>query len=440
MKRLIIIVIFCAVGAVQAESLTIAYDTGIPPYSYSNEQGEAAGAVVDIWRAWADVSGHDIAFVSCGVDACLKLLKEKKVDAIAALRGELEDSSLIVGRTISRTVTAVFVRRDIEVSTLLELDQAITLVNEPRLLRQLNNKLPDLPLNLLDNSAELQGLINSRQLEVFVAERADPISEHLENPAPEGYRHFFHLTTSDLRPVLRKDSLSLFRSMMKGSETIGMDVLLDIADKYHLGIQKKTSNTALFVFLLIVVALLVLLAVYLVRSLNKHKERVDGDTKDWGAIIRKGESQKIEFKSSFHWDYRKQETNKSLENIILKTISAFLNSEGGILFIGVDDDGSVLGLENDYSTFSKKNSDGLSLALTNLLNQKLGKNIHSFIKIDIVGVNNSEICIVNVSACDKPVFLKEGASEAFYIRASASSQPLSMSEAFEYIKGRWASK
>jgi predicted HTH transcriptional regulator len=48
-----------------------------------------------------------------------------------------------------------------------------------------------------------------------------------------------------------------------------------------------------------------------------------------------------------------------LEKVISKTIAAFMNSEGDTLFIGVDDDdGNVVGLENDFQLLKKKNIYG----------------------------------------------------------------------------------
>jgi predicted HTH transcriptional regulator len=42
-----------------------------------------------------------------------------------------------------------------------------------------------------------------------------------------------------------------------------------------------------------------------------------------------------------------------------------MNSEGGTLFIGVYDQGNVIGLENDYKTLKneRQNSDGFELEL-----------------------------------------------------------------------------
>ena len=131
--------------------------------------------------------------------------------------------------------------------------------------------------------------------------------------------------------------------------------------------------------------------------------------------------------------------NKSLENVILKTISAFLNTNGGMLIIGVDDSGSVLGLKKDYETVSKKSSDGFILTITNLINQHLGKRVHKFINLEIVNKDGKDICAVSVSKCDGPVFLGKNDNETFFIRASASSQRLSVSEVVGYIKSHWKS-
>ena len=42
--------------------------------------------------------------------------------------------------------------------------------------------------------------------------------------------------------------------------------------------------------------------------------------------------------------------NKRLEEIILKTIAAFSNAEGGTLIMGVTDDMEIVGLEHDYQS------------------------------------------------------------------------------------------
>ncbi len=187
--------------------------------------------------------------------------------------------------------------------------------------------------------------------------------------------------------------------------------------------------------------LILIIAFLLFKSnSNKRKRKLLADLEsktDWQVIIDKGENDLIEFKSSLRWDYRLAKMNKMLENVIIKTIAAFLNTEGGMLFIGVDDDGNALGLDYDYSCLSKNNRDGFLLTLTNLINQKLGKDIHKFIAINIVSLNEKDVCIVSVEKSDRPVFSGKSENEKFYIRASASSQPLAIQESYKYIRSHW---
>ena len=58
---------------------------------------------------------------------------------------------------------------------------------------------------------------------------------------------------------------------------------------------------------------------------------------------------------------------------ILKTINAFQNSAGGTLIIGVEDDGNILGLEDDYNSFNNKGRDGFLLHFDNIIIKNLGK-------------------------------------------------------------------
>ena len=85
------------------------------------------------------------------------------------------------------------------------------------------------------------------------------------------------------------------------------------------------------------------------------------------ALLAAGENAKVEFKSSARWDLRENKKNPVMEQVILKTVAAFLNSDGGTLLLGVSDDGTVLGLDHDYQTLQKKNADGYELFLGDLL-------------------------------------------------------------------------
>jgi hypothetical protein len=189
-----------------------------------------------------------------------------------------------------------------------------------------------------------------------------------------------------------------------------------------------------------ILLVVIIFAVFLLlRRKNRARER-ERKENEWQRLLAPGESDKVEFKSSMRYDYRQEKVNKTLEYVIAKTIAAFLNTDGGILFIGVDDKGTPIGLKPDFETLSKKNSDGFLLALTDVVNRFLGKEMHRFITTRIILTNDMEICMVTVSRSDKPVFVEKENDQEFFIRTPASSQPLNMREAMEYINSHWSPK
>lgn len=169
------------------------------------------------------------------------------------------------------------------------------------------------------------------------------------------------------------------------------------------------------------------------------KEEADAEVStDWSELIKQGENNFMEFKSSLRWDYKQSTFNKDLEYVIAKTISAFMNTEGGKLVIGVDDDGNVLGLDNDYNTLGEKpNKDGFLLQLDNIINSYLGREYHEFISASIEPISGKEICVLDISASSQPVYLQSNKGEEFFIRAFASSQPMSIRESNDYMQTHW---
>ena len=158
-------------------------------------------------------------------------------------------------------------------------------------------------------------------------------------------------------------------------------------------------------------------------------------TPDYQAIIEKGESDFTEFKSSLRWDFRQEEVNKKLEYVVAKTICSFLNSEGGRLFIGIDDDKNIIGLQQDYKTLKKRDSDAFLLRFDQVINNYLGKENHQFIIAQIIKLEGKDVCVVTADAASNPVFVN---SNEFFIRANASTQPLNMTEANNYIRSHWS--
>ena len=154
-------------------------------------------------------------------------------------------------------------------------------------------------------------------------------------------------------------------------------------------------------------------------------------------LMLSGESETVEFKSTLRYDLRAGAVNKKLEYVIAKTIAAFLNSEGGNLFIGVDDNQNALGLQNDIDSLSKKNIDGFELHLVELIKKYIGGGFTSHIKITFPNYDDSQICRVKIAKSSKPVFTTFEGREDFFIRSGCSSQPLGRGDQSVYEKEHW---
>ncbi|MCE5210922.1 MAG: DUF262 domain-containing protein [Deltaproteobacteria bacterium] len=171
--------------------------------------------------------------------------------------------------------------------------------------------------------------------------------------------------------------------------------------------------------------------------LNTLKGQKVDKIENYEEVIKAGENNYVEFKSSLRWDYDQGLVNKTMEYVVAKTITAFMNSEGGKLFIGVNDSGEILGLEKDYMTLKNKNKDGFLLQLTQVINTYLGKEFNQYVDIKIAKVDDKDVCVVDVILSAMPVYIKNNGKEEFFTRASASSLSLSIKEATAYIKTHW---
>ncbi|MEA3350768.1 MAG: BREX system Lon protease-like protein BrxL [Chloroflexota bacterium] len=147
-------------------------------------------------------------------------------------------------------------------------------------------------------------------------------------------------------------------------------------------------------------------------------------------LIDRGESDQVEFKSTLRWNLYAGQIDKDIEYSVLKTIVAFLNKEGGTLLVGIEDDGSVLGIEPDR--FS--NEDKYLLHFGNLVNDKIGKQHADYIRWGLREIQSKRILRVDCSPSPDAVFLEGKDGEEFYIRTGPASVQLSASEVLEYSR------
>jgi len=155
-------------------------------------------------------------------------------------------------------------------------------------------------------------------------------------------------------------------------------------------------------------------------------------TNDLLSRIKMGETAKLEFKSTLRWNIKKKSNDKDIENVALKTIVAFCNTDGGELLIGVSDEGEVLGIEKD----GFPNTDKLLVHLGNLITQRIIPQVVQFVDYEIVGIGDKILCRVMCKKSATGIWLKPDnkTDEQFFVRTGPASKPLSPRDAVEYIR------
>jgi len=153
-------------------------------------------------------------------------------------------------------------------------------------------------------------------------------------------------------------------------------------------------------------------------------------------LIKLGESVNLEFKSTFQWDVIQNQQNKNLRQSVLKTIVAFLNTTGGTLLVGVEDDGNIFGIDNDLKLVRNSQDQFLQLIIS-LISERIGAEYSGLIKIKVESLNGKYLCVIDVERAPDPVFLKSEKGKDFFIRVGNTSRALDPEKTVAYVNMHW---
>ena len=156
-------------------------------------------------------------------------------------------------------------------------------------------------------------------------------------------------------------------------------------------------------------------------------------------LLKQHESKTLEFKSTLRWNLKENRKDPAVTNAVIKTIAAFLNTEGGDVLIGVSDDRSVLGIEVD----AFENEDKFMLHLSQVVRNALGDRAGTCVDPRMQIVKGKTVCVVTCQRSPEPVFMKtkemaEGDKGEFYVRSGPGTVKLSPEDSEKYINTRFA--
>jgi len=150
-------------------------------------------------------------------------------------------------------------------------------------------------------------------------------------------------------------------------------------------------------------------------------------------IIQNGENDSVEFKSTLRWNLFTKKNDKAIEKAVLKTLAAFMNSNGGVLIVGVADDGNILGLENDQFG----DSDKLLRHLTNIIKERIGPLYLKYLYFSIEEIQEREILRIDCVPASIPAYFKDANLDHLFIRSGPSTTDLRLSKVYNYIIERF---
>jgi uncharacterized repeat protein (TIGR03833 family) len=179
-------------------------------------------------------------------------------------------------------------------------------------------------------------------------------------------------------------------------------------------------------------------------------------TRKLDTIIPKDEDTWNEFKSTFQYDLAEENlrrdgkteaadarknNHKSIRDDIQKeislTVAAFANQEGGRLFVGVNDDSSVLGLGRDLKEYGNS-IDKFTLAITDSLKKYLQNSAFiAKLKFEFVDSGDKQYLVIQVPRSTEPIFVNVSNGQEAYVRIQKSSDKFSYEDFLKHCRDRF---
>ncbi len=316
-------------------------------------------------------------------------------------------------------------------------------------------------IDRLPLGAEGRGFLVDADGGVYAHGDANPTAPAAEPGAPDTTHAAFYSAQSELGGPLPFEAVAAWRAADRPAGTLiafesgGRDwwgsflPLISQAQDGWVGVAVPVSETLgilqdrwhiVAVTALAIIALGIGLALLVVRRYSRQlrdlpKRGIDrrDPERDLYDLIGRGEGTHLELKSTMRTNLHTGKPGKEIELAWLKGVAALLNTEGGILLLGIADDGEVLGLAADAFA----NDDKCMLHFKNLINQHIGAENARLLRFNLLSLDDKQIGVIECERADAPIFLRHPKGESFLIRNGPSNIELPISKALAYIRGHF---
>ncbi len=150
-------------------------------------------------------------------------------------------------------------------------------------------------------------------------------------------------------------------------------------------------------------------------------------------LIARGEGDAVEFKSTLRTNLHTGQVDEKIHLAALKTIAGFLNAKGGVLLIGVTDNGEVLGIGADGFA----DEDKMGLHLVNLIKDRIGDIFLPYVHAHFDDQDGQRVLAIRCEKGPKAAFVKDGALQRFFVRGGNATVELTGASVTDYVKQRF---
>lgn len=152
---------------------------------------------------------------------------------------------------------------------------------------------------------------------------------------------------------------------------------------------------------------------------NKQFPAGERPWSNMGALLEREEGERLEFKERFF-----ENGGSKISAGIIKTIAGFANAKGGELLVGVCDDKSVAGINDEIA--SADGQDSLECSIRNVIKDSFDKNISHLCRIKFEIFDGSVVCRIEVGQSSKDIFANK--KHEYYVRRGNQTQRLTTKE------------
>lgn len=155
-------------------------------------------------------------------------------------------------------------------------------------------------------------------------------------------------------------------------------------------------------------------------------------------LVNKGEGPTLELKSTFRVNLHTGKHDKRMVAEVVEAVAGFCNAVGGVLVVGVADDGLPVGLSPDFASYQPAGDwERLQRDIINSIRTELGVGVAASISVDLEALGGVDVVRIDVPRSNEPAWVGD---DLLCVRMQNTTQRLKGKDAQEYLRTRFSSR